>query len=103
MEDALIVAIVFGFTFAVVKMWFDYLKSRRESRPSATSGNSLTESELKALVQRAVEDALDARLGTLEKRLERFSEPRLIPAGQREEDVGHPPSPPVAGDRESTR
>lgn len=104
MEDALIVAIVFGFLFAALKLFFDYMKGRRESKMSAaTAGNSLTESELKGLVRAAVEEVLDDRFGGLEKRLEEFTEPRLIPARQPEEDIEPSPSPPVAGDRESTR
>lgn len=103
MEDALIVFIVFGCIVAVVKLALDYARDKQRVRASEGSGSSLTTSELKALMQEAVEDALDERFGRLERRLEEMQEPRLIPASSEEMDLteAKPESPPTQRDRES--
>lgn len=104
MEEALITAIVFGFAFAVVKLLVDYKKEKAQVHSADAGGSSLTTSELRQLVRQAVEEVMDERLGPLEKRLEKFGEPKLIPAGRSEEtELEQPPSPPVARDRETTQ
>ncbi|GEM_PF-3750861 len=103
MEDVLITTIVFGSILAAIKLWFDYLKTRRETHSRGTAGKSLTESELRLLVQEAVGEALQEHMARLEKRLVEHSEPRLIPAGERGSEFDQPAAPPVRGDRESVR
>lgn len=104
MEEALIVFIVFGCFVAITKLILDYSRDKQRMRSSAGSNSSLTSTELKALVQGAVEDALDERFGRLERQLERLQEPRLLPAGMEDDiDVSEakPDFPPVPRDRES--
>ncbi len=103
MEEALIVFIVFGCLVAVVKLALDYSRDKHRIRSSAGGNSSLTATELKALVQDAVEDALDERFGRLEKRLDKMQEPRLIPASMEEVDISDakPDSPPTHRDRDS--
>ena len=103
MEEALIVFIVFGCIVAVTKLVLDYSRDKHRARASVGSGSSLTSTELRALVQDAVEDALDERFGRLEKRLDRLQERRLIPANTEDLDVeeAKPEFPPVQSDRES--
>lgn len=103
MEEVFITAIVFAFIFAAMKLFFDYLKTRRENSKKGSTGESLTESELRALVQEAVDGAMETHFRKLEKRLVERSEPKLIPAGERGGEPERPATPPVAGDRESTR
>lgn len=103
MEEALIVFIVFGSILAVIKLILDYSRDKHRANASAGSESSLTSSELRALVQHAVEDALDERFGRLERRLEKMQEPRLMPASMEEVDVSEakPDSPPIQRDRDS--
>lgn len=103
MEDALIVFIVFGCIVAVVKLALDYARDKQRVRASAGADSSLTTSELKALMQDAVEDALDERFGQLERRLEEMQEPRPMPANKEDLDLteAKPESPPTQRDRES--
>ncbi len=103
MEDALIVFIVFGCIVAVVKLALDYARDKQRVRSSAGASSSLTATELKALVQEAVEDVLDERFDRLERRLEKMQKPRLIPASAEDAVLSEakPESPPVERDRDS--
>lgn len=106
MEDALIVLIVFGFALLAIKLILDYARDKHRVRASADTGSSLTQSELRMIVQDAVEDALDERFGRLERRLEKMQAPRLTPASsEAEADIegARPASPPVQRDFDSIR
>lgn len=105
MEEALIVLIVFGSLLAVVKLALDYARDKHQARYSASSGSSLTSSELKAIVERAVEDVIDERFVKLERRLEALSEPRLLSSGSDQPDIEEVKSefPPVQSDRDTLR
>lgn len=77
MEPVLIVAIVFGACSAIVKMSLDHAKWRYANKhrivTEADSRDSLTSSELRLLIQDAVEQAnkpLQARIDELEDAVE---------------------------------
>lgn len=111
MEDVLLVFIIFGSIVAIVKLALDYAREKQRGSSSATGGSSLTSSELKAIMQEAVDDALDERFERFERLLEEMEEPRLIPASTKEADNTDdfdvsevkPESPPTQRDRESLR
>lgn len=104
--EVFIVLIVFGFAFAVVKLGIDYAKEKDRSRRAPADGTSLTSSELKALVEQAVEDVVDGRFEKLERQLEAMNEPRLLPAGSKNEidlEEIKPDSPPLQRDQEALK
>lgn len=112
MEDILVPLIVFSFIALVVKMALDYAKWKRQhDRGDVGSGagdKSLTQSELRAMIQGAVQDAtepLHAQLQALEARLDRQGQPALPEARQDLLDDWEPseeePSP-ARGSRERT-
>jgi hypothetical protein len=103
MEETLIVLIVFGSLLAIVKLALDYARDKHHARYSAASGSSLTSSELKGIVERAVEDVLDERFVRLERQLEALHESRLLPSGSEHADVEDvkPEFPPVQSDRDT--
>ncbi len=103
--EVIIVLIVFGFAFAVIKLGIDYAKEKDRSRRSPANGSSLKASELKALVEEAVEDVIDERFEKLERQLEAMREPRLLPAGRQNDDLEDikPESPPLQRDQEALK
>lgn len=103
MEETLIVLIIFGSLLAIVKLALDYARDKHHARYSAASGSSLTSSELKAIVERAVEDVIDERFVRLERQLEALNEPRLLSSGSEHADVEEvkPEFPPVQSDRDT--
>jgi len=107
MEDTLILLIIFGSMLAIVKLALDYARDKHRIRSSASSESSLTSSELKAIVGKAVEDVIEERFVKLEQQLESLSEGRLLISGNRnvnaEMDDVKPEFPPVQSDREALR
>lgn len=105
MEDVLIVTIIFGSALGAVKLILDFLQQRSPQKKSSSGADaSITTSELKILVHEAVEEALDERFAQFEKRLEKYNEPRLIPAARKEApQIEKPASPPVASERDAAR
>lgn len=103
MEETLIVLIVFGSLLAIVKLALDYARDKHRARYSAASGSSLTSSELKGIVEKAVEDVIDERFVRLERQLEALNEPRLLPSGSEHADVEEfkPEFPPVQSGRDA--
>ncbi len=96
MSSVIIVLIVFSFTAFIVKMGLDHEREKR-TLPRA-SDNSMTASELRRMIQEAVEDAnhdMKQRLDTLERRLDRVPDRPSIP--ERFED----PPESRSGDRSS--
>ena len=71
MFPALLLAIIFGFVIVIVKMAMDHEKEKLRLKAGTRSDNSLRESELKALIREAVEEAnapLLARVERLEQK-----------------------------------
>jgi len=62
-----ILAIIFGFVFIIVKMAMDHERAKLSIK--AGRDNSMTTSELKAMIEQAVQDAV----APLEKRIEELS------------------------------
>lgn len=81
-----IIAIIAGTLSGLVKQILEYKKSKHAARSTGSEGASLTTSELRRLMQAAVEEgnlSLEARFDELEARLDRLEkrgEPRLLPA-----------------------
>lgn len=102
MEETLIVFIVFGCVVAIVKLALDYSRDKHAMRASSGASSSLTSTELKAIVQDAVDDAFEVQFGRLERRLDEMQEHRLMPANIEHPDISQakPESPPVQRDRE---
>lgn len=104
MDEVAVVAIVFAFIFLSLKLLLDYFRDRNKVKASA-AGSSMTSSELRNLIEEAVETALGDRLTGIERRLDAFDKPQLMPASQQPENVEleHPASPPIIRDRDATR
>ncbi len=104
MEEALIVLIVFGCFVLVTKLALDYAKEKHRVKASS-SGSSLTSSELKAIVQQAVEDVMEERFERIERRLDALSEPRLLSPHEQETDFDEikPTFPPVQRERDALK
>lgn len=104
MEEAVIVLIVFGCFAIITKMVLDYAKEKHRMRASS-AGSSLTSSELRAIIQQAVEEAMDEHFVRIEHRLESLSQPSLLTAHTEEADLEHvkPEVPPVERERDALK
>ncbi len=107
MDEVLIVAIVFGSVLGMLKLVLDYRRDRKKvTQPTAGAESSITTSELKNLVARAVEDVVDGRFDELERRLEEGNRTQLISGRSSAVDdaeLDHPAPPLVARDRDAAR
>ena len=78
-----ILAIIFGFVFFIVKMAMDHERAKLSLK--AGSENSLTSSELKSMIESAVQEAV----APLEKRLDELTgeAPAALPEGPKRIDL----------------
>jgi hypothetical protein len=92
MSSVLIVLIVFGFVAFIVKLGLEHEKEKR-LHGAASADRALTTSELRRMIQDAVEDAnsdFTKRLDALEKRLGRAPDRPQIPERFEEESGARP-------------
>ncbi|MDZ4698740.1 MAG: hypothetical protein SH809_03445 [Rhodothermales bacterium] len=94
-----ILLIIFGFVGFIVKWAMDHEQEKLRIKNGQSSGNTLTESELKRLIQQAVDEAVEP----LWERLDRISpetaeaferpSPRLLDSFSEQEDEEEQPAP----------
>ena len=72
---AIILAIIFGFVFMIVKMGMDHERAKLKLK-EGVGENSMTTSELKSLIDEAVQDAI----APLERRIEELASGSRLPS-----------------------